>query len=193
MYRPIISAIFIFIMMSGCASNNYKAVAELHDINQKNIKALQLHMVFGKDEEKKRAYEEIIDANEKSEYFRKEIKNKEKTLKEGLFSLEDRISAKYIEKANALKDDKTINLKKAELEKEYYEETDALYKHSNDVVALYIKLIEAIDVLHKNGEDISKYLNQSPLERLRTDVTGMDKEKLKQIGNDLKVIQQRIN
>lgn len=193
MYRSIISAIFIFVMMSGCASNNYKAVAKLHDINQENIKVLKLQMVFGNSEEDKKTYEAITDADEKLKYFREKAKVKGAELNKDLSALEDRISAKYERKDAALQDGNTKNLKRAELEKEYYKETDALYKRSNDIVALYIKLTEAIDVLHRNGDDISKYLGQSPLKRLMTDVNGMDKEKLKQVGDDLKVIQQRIN
>jgi hypothetical protein len=80
----------------------------------------------------------------------------------------------------------------ADLEIEYYKKTDPLTERMNNIAELNLKLIEAIHELHENGKDISTYLNMGYFDRLVTDVRGMDKERLTQIGDDLKVIQNRL-
>ena len=45
--------------------------------------------------------------------------------------------------------------------------------------------------LHVNGADIQEYLGLNDFQRLRTDISGMDRATLEQIGEDLKALRER--
>lgn len=67
---------------------------------------------------------------------------------------------------------------------------DAL--RGKDLSALYLKLVEAVRALRLNGDEIQRYLELGRVERAKADVRGMDPEKLKAIGDDLKGLADRI-
>src|SRR5262249_10349615 len=81
-----------------------------------------------------------------------------------------------------------LNAELARIQTQFNEEADADAKRATLLRALDGKLADAAKALHENGKDIQRYLDLGILERLFTDVRGMDTTKLKQIGEDLKSI-----
>jgi hypothetical protein len=73
-----------------------------------------------------------------------------------------------------------------QIQEEFFEESEADALRGRDLAALYLKLVEAVRALRENGVDIQRYLELGRVERAWTDVRGMDPEKLKAIGDDLK-------
>jgi hypothetical protein len=85
-----------------------------------------------------------------------------------------------------------LNAQLAEIQEEFFMESEADALRGRDLAALYLKLVEAVRALRENGVDILRYLELGRLERAWTDVHGMDPEKLKAIGDDLKGIADRL-
>ena len=81
-----------------------------------------------------------------------------------------------------------LNAELARIQTQFNEEADDDAGRAALLRALDGKLADAAKALHENGKDIQRYLNLGVLERLFTDVQGMDTTKLKQIGEDLKSI-----
>ena len=154
-------------------------------------------MVLGSSEgDARKKYDKKPD-KEKPAFLDQIKKQRAQELKSKLSSIKTAVKSKKLFEAaavvEAVPEGQARQNKLAELEIEYYKEIDPLASHFNNVAELYLKLIEAIHALHENGQDISTYLNLGSFDRLVTDVKGMDKEELKQIGDDLKVIQKRLN
>ena len=63
---------------------------------------------------------------------------------------------------------------------------------ATELVALDRKIREALEQLDRNGRDIQEYLDLPWYKRLWTDVQGLDREKLKQMGEQLKEIKERL-
>ena len=97
-----------------------------------------------------------------------------------------------VEAKSRFSDDKArqvyLNAELARIQTQFNDEADAAAQRAALLRALDGKLADAAKALHENGKDIQRYLDLGTLERLFTDVRGMDTTKLKQIGEDLKSI-----
>jgi hypothetical protein len=85
-----------------------------------------------------------------------------------------------------------LNAQTARLQTEFNDEAADSARRAGILRALDGKFADATKALHENGQDIQRYLDMGFFERLFTDVRGMDTTKLKQIGEDLKSLSQRI-
>lgn len=85
-----------------------------------------------------------------------------------------------------------LNASRAEIQAEYYEQIDAIAQRAADIAKLELALIMAVRTLRENGEDIQQYLELPWWKRVGADVKGMDREQLKQIGEDLKSLQKKL-
>jgi hypothetical protein len=85
-----------------------------------------------------------------------------------------------------------LNAELARIQTQFNAEADDDAGRAALLRALDGKLADAAKALHENGKDIQRYLDLGVLQRLFTDVRGMDTTKLKQIGEDLKSISEQL-
>lgn len=85
-----------------------------------------------------------------------------------------------------------MNAQTARIQTEFNDEADDTARRADLLEKLDGKLADAAKALHANGTDIQRYLDLGFFERLFTNVRGMDTTRLKQIGEDLKSLSQRV-
>lgn len=80
----------------------------------------------------------------------------------------------------------------AEIQRRLYEEIDATQTQVDEIMNLHGKMLQALAALRNAGFQNLDYFEMSRFGRLFTDVEGLDRDKLKQIGEDLEAVGRRL-
>ena len=161
--------------ISGCTS--YGEIAKLNQTNQDYLQRL----------------ENQLSANTKSTEM---IYAKLASSRAASLRAQDQAGLAEIEAQSRFSDAKArqiyLNAQKARLQTEFNDDADDTARRADLLQKLDGKFADATKALHANGKDIQRYLDLGFFERLFTNVRGMDTTKLKQIGEDLKSISERV-
>jgi len=164
----------VVLTISGCAS--YSEVAQLNRSNQ--------------------AYLERLDKQLSSDTVTKPLYEKLASSRAATLNAEARAGLAEIEAKSRFSDADArriyLNAENARIQTEFNVEADDTARRAALLKELDAKLVAAAKALHTNGKDIQRYLDLGFFERLFTDVRGMDPARLKQIGEDLKSVAQRL-
>ena len=185
----------------GCA--NYAPVASLHRQHQAYLEQLEVQLSL--DPERRRQLESMANPSPK---VREDLLGQGREARadwyRATFGSARAASVRALSKAVIAKaelgtrsgDEETratlLNARLGQIQEEFFMESGADALRAKDLSALYLKLVEAVRALRANGVDIQRYLDLGWLERAWTDVHGLDPEKLKAIGDDLKGIAERL-
>ena len=185
----------------GCA--NYAPVASLHRQHQAYLEQLEAQLSL--DPEGRRQLERMTTATPEA---REELLRTGREARAARYRTEigsaQGASLRALVKERAARADfatrpgdepnRTIllNAQLGQIQEAFFLESETDAFRGRDLAALYRKLVEAVRALHENGVDIQRYLDLGRLERAWTDVQGMDPEKLKAIGDDLKGLADRL-
>lgn len=161
-------------VIAGCA--NYADVAKLNLRNQTYLKTLDEKL--GPNERKEGAYKKI--ASSRAATVRA-------VSQAGVADIEAKARFTNTDAQRIY-----LNAQTARLQTEFNHEADDAIHRANLLKTLDGRIADAAKALHENGQDIQRYLELGFFERLFTDVRGMDTTKLKQIGDDLKSLSERL-
>jgi len=84
-----------------------------------------------------------------------------------------------------------LNFELAALQETYYRALDEV-RRRGAIVDGYEDLIKALQVLRMSSENLDEYLEMSSFARWFTEAKALDREKLKKIGEDLRVVAERL-
>jgi hypothetical protein len=198
------------IAVVGCAS--HERIAALNRINQDNLRALEAQLTLtalgdpAKTQKNRADFAALVKSgDEKKIATFLDAQRKERINEyESRFGDSTEASTRALARAAAAKRDTSVRFPRKEdqdaallddlarIQTDFRRDADAAAARAEDLARLYGKLIEAIHALHVNGADIQKYLELNDFQRLRADISGMDRATLEQIGEDLKALRERI-
>ena len=187
--------------VSGCA--NYAPVASLYRQHQTYLGQLETQLSSNPGYRQEAAAIAAASGGEREKLLKEGREARAEWYRVNFGSIRP-ASVRALSKAQAAKLDtetrpgdaetraKLLNARLAQIQEEFFQESEADAVRGQDLSALYLKLVEAVRALRLNGEEIQKYLDLGRVERARADVRAMDPEKLKAIGDDLKGLADRL-
>jgi hypothetical protein len=161
-------------VITGCAS--YGDVARLNRINQESLERLSKEL--GPNDTSKRIYAALGSSRSAS-----------------LNALSAASLANVEAQARFSDPDARkiyLNAQTARLQTEFNNEAVDSARRADILKTLEGKFADAAKALHENGQDIQRYLDMDFFERVFTNVRGMNTTKLKQIGEDLRSLSERV-
>lgn len=170
---PLVLSVVV-LTISGCA--NYGAIAKLNQDNQTDLQNLEKQLRT--DTTAKPLYAKL--ASSLGASVRAQAKARVATIEAQAWFSDAAAQRIY------------LNGRTARIQTEFNDEADDTARRAALLQALDGKLADAAKALHANGQDIQRYLDLGFFERLFTDVRGMDTTTLRQIGDDLRSISQRL-